>query len=135
MKQIKVYFASKRNHADLLRKFRIDGIHICARWTETANLAINAAKPASHWMEENFIDIQAANYVIVYAEEGEFLKTALVEVGWAMAWSKPVIVIGDHDSFRPWRANNLRVEFQPTVDEALRSIVNRHKAPQIIKDF
>jgi nucleoside 2-deoxyribosyltransferase len=126
MKQIKIYFASKRRHAEKLAGYRINQIHICARWIETANLGMNKSKPAAHWMEENFIDIQASDYVLVYAEEADTLETALVEVGWAMAFSKPVIVIGDHDSYKPWRANFKRVSFQPTIEDALNAIVRQN---------
>lgn len=125
MRQIRVYFASKRIHADMLRALRPDGFHFNGRWLETANLAINAAKPASHWLEENFSDIKEADFVVVYAEDGETLKTALVEVGWAMAWGKPVIVVGTHESYQPWRAHKERVSFAPNVEAALLDIKRR----------
>lgn len=122
MRQIKVYFASKRHHADMLRALRPDGFHFNGRWLETANLAINATKPASHWLEENFSDIKDADFVVVYAEKGEVLKTALVEVGWAIAWGRPVIVIGHHESYEPWCRNKARVSYAATLEDALLSI-------------
>lgn len=129
MIQTKVAWASKRHHADKILATRPDGFWYCSRWLETANLSINAAKPASQWMEENFSDIRDCDFLIVYAEPGETLKTALVEVGWAMAWGKPVFVVGDHDSYRPWRANKRRVTFCVTKDEAL-DIIKRRVSPK-----
>lgn len=125
MRQTKVYFASKRHHADKIKAQRPDGFHFNGRWLETANLAETAAKPASHWLEENFADIKEADFVIVYAEHGEVLKTALLEVGWAMAYGKLVIVVGDHESYRPWRACKARVSFAPTLEAALVEIKRR----------
>lgn len=129
MIQTKVAWASKRHHADKILATRQDGFWYCSRWLETANLAANASKPASHWMEENFSDIRDADWLVVYAEKGETLKTALVEVGWAMAWGKPVIVVGDHDSYRPWRANTARVTFVVTIEEAI-AVIKRRVTPK-----
>lgn len=134
MNQIKIYFASKREHANMIRGYRPEGFHFSARWIDTANLAINAAKPASHWLEENFDDIRACDYVLVYAEEGEVLKTALIEVGYAMAFGKKVYVIGDHDSYRPWRAAILRVSFARTIEDALQIIKRAHTVPGKLLD-
>lgn len=41
--------------------------------------------------------------VLVYAEEGEHLRGALVEAGMAIALGKTVLVIGDHPDFGTWQ--------------------------------
>lgn len=125
MKPIKIYTASKVRHADRLRALRphADKIHFNARWPDTATLAQNAAKPASHWLMENVDDIIMADAVFVYAEEGEHLKTALFEAGVAYAHRKHIWVIGQtvvpsdasfglrtifHPDYEPWcRASDL----------------------------
>lgn len=48
MRQISISVASKRRHAELIKATRVDGVHLCSRWLDTANLASNAAKPVSH---------------------------------------------------------------------------------------
>lgn len=130
MRQIKIAWCSKRHHAEKIKATRPDGFHYVSRWLDTANLAENAAKPAHHWMEENFSDIRDSDYVFVLAETGETLKWALGEVGWAMAYGRPVIVIGDHDSYRPWRGNSTRVRMVPTIDAALKA-VKAENAPKL----
>lgn len=97
MHQIPVYIASKRRHAEKLKALRPDGLHFISRWLDTGNLASNAAKPASHWQRENYTDIRAAEVVLVYAEKGEHLVNALQEVGYAIAWGKPIYCCGSVD--------------------------------------
>lgn len=135
-RQIKVYTASKIRHAATLLGLRAthDGFHLNARWLDTGNLASNSAKPVSHWLEENFDDIRAADYVLVYAEAGEHLKTALVEVGFALAYGKPVYVVGKtdgavsenpeamlggHPDFAPWCMYSQLIHRMPTLQAAL----------------
>lgn len=102
MRQIKIYIASKLRHAALIKSFCRDGFHFNARWLDTGNLAINSAKPVTHWLEENFDDIRSCDCLIVYAEEGEHLRTAIGEAFFAIAHGKPVFVIGEHEDYAPW---------------------------------
>lgn len=41
--------------------------------------------------------------MLVYAEEGEHLRGALVEAGMAIALGKIVLVIGSHPDFGTWQ--------------------------------
>jgi hypothetical protein len=41
--------------------------------------------------------------VLVYAEDGEHLRGALIEAGMAIALGKRVIVVGDHPDFGTWQ--------------------------------
>ncbi len=102
MRQIKIYVASKLRHADAIKAFRQDGFHFCGRWLDTGNLAANAAKPVTHWLEENFDDIRSCDYLLVYGEAGEHLKTAIGEAFYAIAHGKPVFVLGEHADYAPW---------------------------------
>ncbi len=102
MRQIKIYVASKLRHAARIKEARSDGFHFNARWLDTGNLAANAAKPVTHWLEENFDDIRGCDYLIVYAEAGEHLKTAIGEAFYAIAHGKPVFVLGEHADYVPW---------------------------------
>ena len=142
MRPIKIAFASKLDHAEKILAAQREGFHFISRWLYMGQASKKVAKPASHWLEENFEDIKSADYVICYAEhvessindalEGEVLKTALVEVGWAMAWGKPVICIGNHESYRPWRAASHRVTTMPSLAAAITYIKTRHSTPKLV---
>lgn len=138
MHQIKIYVASKKRHATMLQNLRLrfDGIHFNARWIETASLAINATKPVSHWQQENFDDIEAADVMLVYAERGEHLRNALLEVGYAIRAGKLVYCIGQqvedtgegekgtiyHQDYDDWSAFRQRVRRVPSFDQAILEI-------------
>lgn len=134
-RQIKVYFASKLRHAEKLKALRTDGFHFCARWLDTGTLASNSTKPVSHWLEENFIDIANADAVICLAEPGEVLKTALVEVGWAMAHQRQIFTIGAHPSYDPWNLTYSRVKRVQSIPEALASLKRQFTPPSEIRDL
>lgn len=124
MRHIKVAVASKLRHAEKLKTaFRgLEGFHCNSRWIDSGNLAINAAKPASHWLVENLDDITNCDYVIGYVEEGELLKTALGEIFWGLAHQKPVILIGFHDSYEPWCHYSNQVRRVKDIDAAIVTI-------------
>jgi hypothetical protein len=143
MRPLKIAFASKLDHAEEILKHQREGLHFISRWLYMGE-ASKKTKPTSHWLEENFEDIKSADYVICFAKhvpstvdenlETEVLKTALVEVGWAMAWGRPVIVIGTHESYSPWRAASHRVTMLPSLEAAMTYIKTRHTAPQTVLD-
>lgn len=101
--QIKIYFASKLHHAESIRANAREGFHFMSRWIETGNLPQNNTKPASHWQQENYIDIRASDYVVMYGEEGDQLEGASQETGYAIAWGKPVYVVVLREAGpKPW---------------------------------
>lgn len=103
MTQIKVYFASKLHHSEKLKKHSRDGFHFMSRWLETGNLPENNTKPASHWQQENYIDIRASDVVIMYGEEGDNLEGASQEIGYAIAHGKAVYVVVSREfGPKPW---------------------------------
>lgn len=93
--EIKVYIASKLEHAAKLRDVRHDGFHINARWIDTAEIHQKTLKPVTHWQQENFDDIEAAHFCILYVEPGDKLKGALVELGYAIRAGKQIWIAGD----------------------------------------
>lgn len=150
MTTLKIYIASKVRHAELLRGLRTgidsDGIHFNARWVETCGLAFNATKPVSHWQQENFDDIEAADAVFGYAEEGEHLKGGLVEIGWALRAGKPIFIIGQtitptgdstktayHPDFDPWsRFDNFKIRRAPDFQTGVKMVRQLFKSPEHI---
>lgn len=93
--EIKIYIASKVEHAAKLASFSKDGFHINARWIHMAVAGAANMKPVTHWQQENFDDIEAAHFVIFYVEPGDKLKGALVELGYAIRAGKQIWIAGD----------------------------------------
>ena len=124
MREIRVYTASKLRHAELFRDLRYatDGVYFTARWPVTVQLASEAAKPASQMQQDNFSDIAASDAMLVYVEKGEHLKGGLVEVGFALAYSKPVFVVGQHEDYSKWQFHP-SVRRSPTIEQALKDII------------
>lgn len=114
---IKIYIASKLGYAERFRKMRIqwkmDGIDLHARWFDQA--VIEQSGPVApedfhvFWLvdEEDVKDSQA---VIIYGEDKDILRGALVEAGIAIAMGKLVIVVGDFN-YGTW-------QYHPMVTKA-----------------
>jgi hypothetical protein len=111
--QVKVYFASKLAYRDLWKKY--DGfsprvIESVTRWvdyvldSETQGFDYNVLRCRQGWIA-NEEDIRAANVVIVFAgfDGADVLRGALVEAGMAIALGKPVVVVGESDSYGTWQ--------------------------------
>jgi hypothetical protein len=123
-RHIKVFIASKMRHAEKFRDIREEypDIYFTARWPVTASLSSEAQRPVYQWMGDAFSDIHNSDVVIVYAEKGEHLKTALVHVGFAIAAGKPIWVIGEHASYAEWQFYEGVCYRAPTIDRALADI-------------
>jgi hypothetical protein len=94
--EIKVSISSKLGHALKLAAIKEDGFHINSRWIRLeAARATDRLRPVTHWLDENFDDIEMAYYHILYVEPGDHLKTALIEVGVALRANKFVWIAGD----------------------------------------
>jgi hypothetical protein len=93
--EIKVYIAAKLDHAPKLAAMRVDGIHINARWIHLAADARKRLTPVTHWQQENFDDIEAAYYFILYCEPGDDLKGAIFEIGHAVRAGKACWIAGN----------------------------------------
>jgi nucleoside 2-deoxyribosyltransferase len=101
---IRVYTASKLRHGAMWRAYADDRVHFHARWL-VHNLHGTQADPeraTEFWIEDEH-DVRCADAVIVYAEEEDKLRGALVEAGMAVAYGIPVIVIGSHPDYGTWQ--------------------------------
>lgn len=100
----RVYFASKLGHGPRWRAITDPRIHAHARWLKHNQLGTpDTAEFASRFWVEDHEDVATADAVIVYGEEGEHLRGALVEAGIAIALKVPVYVIGDHADYGTWQ--------------------------------
>ena len=108
---IKVYIASKLSYAKRFRDLReiwgMRGVDLHARWFDQAELEHVNHELTPHdfhvfWLVDEE-DVRQSDAVILYAENGDRLRGALVEVGMAIALGKLVIVIGDHPDYGTWQ--------------------------------
>lgn len=127
---IRVYTTAKVLHASMLTQCRaeFDGIYFTARWPLMVNVSSEKARPVVFWLNDNFDDIQRSDYVIVYAEEHDVLKTSLIEIGWAMGHGKKIICVGENAQFEPWSTMCLaRVRTMTEAIKRIRQDVNPKK--------
>ena len=121
----KVYFASKIQHATLWATVGSTtvGIEMCCRWANHILSGASDDDPAdleAGW-KMNLEDIEACDMLIVYATtkaEARTLRGALVEVGMALAFKKPVLAVAGAAFEGSWQYHFL-VQQVPTIDEAL----------------
>lgn len=132
-KNIRVYVASKLRHAEKFMKLRNEypDIHFTASWPITAGLGSEAERPVYQWMGESEVQILNSDCVLVYAEAGEILKTALIQVGIAYARRIPIFVIGEHDSYAEWQFNTNIVTRVPNIKRAMSDIRIMFRGPQM----
>lgn len=93
---MKIYIASKTKHAQKWRYLRDGlkptGIFITSTWIDEAGQG--ESKDLSDLAHRCIQEAMEADLLIVYGEEGEVLKGALIEIGAAMACGVDVISVG-----------------------------------------
>lgn len=102
---IRVYTASKLQHRQRWKSLRSQwpGVTFTARWPDFEKDKPDSNEEArNNWLKDEE-DVRRADVVLVYAEEGEHLRGALVEAGMAIALGKTVLVVGDHPDFGTWQ--------------------------------
>lgn len=103
---IRVYTASKLQHWLKWKELRAEWpeFKFTARWPDVdiASIPGTPEQCAAHWLDDEK-DVRSADVVLVYAEDGEHLRGALIEAGMAIALGKQVIVVGNHPDFGTWQ--------------------------------
>ena len=74
-----------------------------SRWPYLIGKIPDRPEHAVNFWDDDFADIERCDVLVVYTEEDDKLRGALVEVGYALALNKKVIVIGDYPDFGTWR--------------------------------
>ena len=87
-----IYVASKTRHAQMWLDFRKDGFPISSTWIDEAEVG-KTSDWSDLWVRCVKEAAQSAALVL-YAEAGDLMKGALVEVGAALAMSRPVYAVG-----------------------------------------
>jgi nucleoside 2-deoxyribosyltransferase len=109
MSRIRVYTASCTQHASLWQTLVSDWleVHFTARW---ALVHAPANVPESHakvFWSQDLADVLASDVVLIYAEEGDQLRGALVEAGAALGAGRPVLAVGPDAAFGSWACHPL----------------------------
>ncbi len=116
----KVYVSSKLKHADKWRKLREDGLNIISSWIDLE--VEESAVAALDLMWRGYIDeVKSSDFLILYAEPGEILKGALIEVGIAAALNIHIVAVGDKSCIKTFRYYNSVTELD-TLEEAVEII-------------
>jgi nucleoside 2-deoxyribosyltransferase len=114
----KIYLASKMQHAERWRQEYVrKDVHIVSRWPFLEPSIDCEVSNCRKFWQDDVADIQSADAVVVYAEEGEKLRGALVEAGIAIGLGKLVIVVGEHPDYGTWSHHPL-VKRATTLDHA-----------------
>lgn len=120
------YVASKMKHASMWRELygQHQNVHMVSRWPFLEPFIDATPENGVKFWDTDIADIRDADVLVVYAEEGEHLRGALVEVGVALALGKRVITVGDHTDYGTWQYHEL-VANVPTLADVF------HFLPQL----
>lgn len=118
---IRIYTASKLHHWKMWRKLCDSTAHIFAhaRWLKHVAIGTpdNADSALQFWIEDQE-DVRTADAVVIYGEGDDKLRGSLVEVGMAIAYGVPVIVVGAHPDYGTWQYH-FGVKRVATMDDAM----------------
>lgn len=93
-----------------------------ARWLRHFEIGTKETpERAQVFWVENLEDIADADMVLYFAEEDDLMGGALIEVGAALAYGKPVMVVGSNRSHRSWVYHPL-IRQCDSLDEAMEII-------------
>ena len=94
---MKIYIASKTKHAKKWQRLRSGGYNIISTWIDEAGQG--ESKDVSDLAIRCVDEAKSADRLILYAQNEDILKGALIEVGAALASNVPVYVVGWSPSF------------------------------------
>lgn len=99
------YVASKTKHAAKWKAYRDSGVPIISTWIDEAGIGETKSFP-DLW-RRCVSETRKARALIVYAEDGDELKGALIEVGAALASNTPVFMVGNIEAMKTARNHPL----------------------------
>ena len=91
---MKIYVSSKIKHAEFWRGWRDNGINIISTWIDEDENVENHEDLAIRCIKES----AEADITVVYVDEGDVLKGALIEVGSALSHDKQVWIVRNKNS-------------------------------------
>jgi len=116
---LKIYIASKFKHGERWNNgLEFSRFDLVSRWiTHYAGQVPDEPQFCKIGWIHDLEDVARADALVVYAESGEHLCGALVEVGAALALGKHVVLVGEHPDWGTWQYHPL-VHKVLTVDAA-----------------
>lgn len=127
----RLYFASKLRHAPLWRSLRDGRLSFCnvhCSWIDTPEVeALDKTAPPARMAEiwtKDLAEAFAADFTLLYYEEGDELKGARVECGATLASGGCVIVIGRLEDSWTWHPRVVKTDSLFFDDAIL--ILQRH---------
>lgn len=126
----RIYIASRTVHAEKWRRLREDGFPIVSTWIDEAGAGQSQclSNLATRCIEE----ARSCTHLILYCEEGEYLKGALLECGAALANNIPVYCVGYCPSISRVFENHPCWHSCDAIEGALNSVF--HSQPAIPLD-
>lgn len=122
-----IYTASKTKHAAKWRKLRADGVNVISTWIDEAESG-QTIDFKDLW-RRCVTEAAKCDALLLYVENGEELKGALVEVGAALAMGTPVFLVGQPGASGTWPAHEL-VHPCETVEQVLTAITKYWEGPE-----
>jgi hypothetical protein len=103
---LRVYFASKLHHAELLKNIRAEWVgqfKVTSRWIDHVGVTPDSSFLAPVFWEQDVEDIRCSDVVVVFGVGDEHLRGALVEAGVGLGLGRKVIVIGQCPDYGTWQ--------------------------------
>lgn len=88
----RIYTASKTKHAHLWTELRAQGYNVISTWIDEAGAG--QTKDMSDLCRRCIEECMSCDAMLVYSEEGDYLKGAFIEMGVALAANKPIVLVG-----------------------------------------
>ena len=119
--RIRIYIASRTVHAAKWRDLREAGFPIISTWIDEAG--VGQSQSLSGLATRCIEEARSSTHFILYCEEGEYLKGALLECGAAMANNIPVYCVGSCPSISRVFENHPCWHSCGAIEEALNSVI------------
>lgn len=126
MKEKSIYIASKTYHAHKWIALRAQGVNIISSWIDEAGegQTVDKSDLCSRCIKESAI----CDAMIVYAEDGDILKGAFIEMGVALSVPmKPIYLVGNVLVSNSAFTYSPQVFIAKTIDEAVELIQHKSK--------
>lgn len=125
MESKKIYIASKTKHADKWIALRDTGVNIISTWIDEAGEG--QSPDMSDLCRRCISESIECDAMIVYAEDGDYLKGAFIEMGVALSVkNKPICLVGTVLPYGNAFTYSHQVFRAKTVEEAIYYLTKKH---------
>lgn len=118
----KIYIASKAKHRPRWREFRdVMGYDIISQWIDTDDEFTENPEGLDYtklW-QACIQDVKDCDVLVLYVEEGEHLKGALVELGVALGLRKEIVMTGPIGDNGTWHNHDKVEVYDKSIEELM----------------